>query len=167
MPGKTHFPPFWLTGTMSYFPRFIPQMKESLLKDADGIYDEFSTPEKAAESVKLKVCNHLTWMSLMCLVVCNCQPFVKMPSYLFFLAFTLFLSPIEESSFPFPQFTHLCLTFFYFWIYFNSHGTLPGSKRIPIRVIKQARFIVNSLVLKGIHDVCGHRRCCGGLYGDD
>lgn len=28
---------------------------ESILKDADGIYDEFSTPEKAAESVKLKV----------------------------------------------------------------------------------------------------------------
>ncbi|CAB1121482.1 unnamed protein product [Ectocarpus sp. CCAP 1310/34] len=27
---------------------------ESILKDADGIYDEFSTPEKAAESVKLK-----------------------------------------------------------------------------------------------------------------
>lgn len=28
---------------------------ESILKDADGIYDEFATPEKAAESVKLKV----------------------------------------------------------------------------------------------------------------
>lgn len=28
---------------------------ESILKDADGIYDEFNTPEKAAESVKLKV----------------------------------------------------------------------------------------------------------------
>lgn len=28
---------------------------ESVLKDADGIYDEFATPEKAAESVKLKV----------------------------------------------------------------------------------------------------------------
>lgn len=28
---------------------------ESILKDADGVYDEFSTPEKAAESVKLKV----------------------------------------------------------------------------------------------------------------
>eukprot|EP00903_Cladosiphon_okamuranus_P014607 g13545.t1 len=27
---------------------------ESILKDADGIYDEFATPEKAAESVKLK-----------------------------------------------------------------------------------------------------------------
>eukprot|EP00904_Undaria_pinnatifida_P006234 jgi/Undpi1/2740/HiC_scaffold_14.g06118.m1 len=27
---------------------------ESILKDADGIYDEFNTPEKAAESVKLK-----------------------------------------------------------------------------------------------------------------
>lgn len=28
---------------------------ESILKDSDGIYDEFATPEKAAESVKLKV----------------------------------------------------------------------------------------------------------------
>lgn len=28
---------------------------ESILKDADGIYNEFATPEKAAESVKLKV----------------------------------------------------------------------------------------------------------------
>lgn len=28
---------------------------ESILKDADGIFEEFATPEKAAESVKLKV----------------------------------------------------------------------------------------------------------------
>ena len=28
---------------------------ESILKDADGIFNEFATPEKAAESVKLKV----------------------------------------------------------------------------------------------------------------
>lgn len=55
---------------------------ESILKDADGIYDEFATPEKAAESVKLKVCMyvcggavvfmyHITWSSkkvLFCLV---------------------------------------------------------------------------------------------------
>ena len=29
--------------------------KESALKDSDTIFEEFSTPEKAAESVKLKV----------------------------------------------------------------------------------------------------------------
>lgn len=43
------------------FRRFVSSLidgqmtNESIMKDADGIYDEFATPEKAAESVKLKV----------------------------------------------------------------------------------------------------------------
>lgn len=36
-------------------PNGVQMTNESILKDADGIYDEFATPEKAAESVKLKV----------------------------------------------------------------------------------------------------------------
>lgn len=38
-----------------FFFALIQMTNESVLKDADGIYDEFATPEKAAEAVKLKV----------------------------------------------------------------------------------------------------------------
>lgn len=58
LPARTDGPTFKFRWVQLLLPLLLARSQmtnESILKDADGIYDEFSSPEKAAESVKLKV----------------------------------------------------------------------------------------------------------------